>query len=346
MRTHNLISAGLLISLSAGLGLAQSDEPMPGSSERVEQAETLLPRVGTDERPVMPTETLATRVVEPGLTEGHDWIDVLSETLDRRTTPKTLAEGTFLLDRLGQLVRGPSDRLIFVPSHEQRSAGEGPMLLLPCSVQDQISESWSGQKIFLRGEVFVYHGRNYLLPAWFSLVSPETPASNPETPEEAEQVTQTEQPEGDTPASLEDDPEVQALLDELESGLPSGESAGKAIHDQLGTNPTNPVAARSASTASGIREGTILIRRRGRLDRQADGSWALVFDNDDASDLGGESLTILPCRMLMQMETLSARDNGSRELIVSGRVYASQANGYLLPTLVQRVRESGISSRQ
>ncbi|MBL4591849.1 MAG: hypothetical protein JKY96_07805 [Phycisphaerales bacterium] len=343
--TGHLISAGLILTLCAGAVPAQTSDPMPGSRERVEQAEAVLPRVQTNDTAIMPTVTASSKSVQPGLTEGHDWIEVLSETLDRRVVPSTLAEGTFLLDRLGRLVRGPMDRLIFAPDRAQRQAGEGAMLILPCSIKDQIAASWTGQSVLIRGEVFLYHGRNYLLPAWFSMVAPspvETPTLDTESP-----ATPIEKVPAEPPASLDDDPEIKALLEELEAEMPSANAPGASIHDQLGNQelgPTRP--AQGASTASGIREGTILIRRRGRLDRQADGAWALIFDNDEASDLGAEALTILPCRMLMQMESFSARDGGAKQLIVSGRVYASGGNGYLLPTLVQRVRLGDITPRQ
>ncbi|MCA9304854.1 MAG: hypothetical protein KC996_12100 [Phycisphaerales bacterium] len=345
------LSACALSIFSAG-GIAQPSDPMPGSAERVREAESVLPRGGTNESPVLPTVALVSKSVEPGLTEGHDWAKSLSESLDRRSTPRTLAEGTFLLDRRGELVRGPSDRLIFVPDKQDRRPGEGPMLMLPCSVLDQLAQSWTGQPVLIRGEVFLYHGRNYLLPAWFTMVSDAITSSDPELPtEEAPAPDDQENPAMDAdgleeqPATLEDDPEIRALLQELESEQPTQPSAPGAAHQELtGSTPTAP--ARASTTASGIREGTILMRRRGRLDRQTDGSWALVFDNDEASELGAEALTILPCRLLMEMESLSARDGGVRELIVSGRVYASEGDGYLLPTLIQRVRPEGITPRQ
>lgn len=345
----------LALSISAPCGLAQdtgqATEPMPGSAERIRQARSVLPRVGTNETPVMPTIALTSSAVQPGLTEGHDWAKSLSDSLDQRPTPRTLAEGTFLLDRRGQLVRGPSDRLIFVPDKENRRAGEGPMLMLPCSVLDQLDQSWTGQPVLIRGEVFLYHGRNYLLPAWFTMITQEPPAPEPTQPGEENERTPTQSDEpalntgGDQPATLEDDPEIRALLEELESEQPRIQHTPESVHAELEeTAPSAPV--RASTTASGIREGTILMRRRGRLDRQTDGSWAFVFDNDEAENLGAEALTVLPCRMLMDMESLSARDGGVRELIISGRVYASEGDGYLLPTLIQRVRPEGITPRQ
>ncbi len=350
MRTRHTISVALTLTCCAGTALAQQDNTMPGSAERVRQAEAVLPRVVTNETPVMPTLALVSKAVEPGLTEGHDWTKALAETLDQRIVATTLAEGTFLLDRLGRLVRGPNDRLIFVPDHEQRQAGEGPMLILPSSMQDQLSQSWTGQPVLVRGEVFLYRGRNYLLVAWFSLVAdePDTPAETPtETTTETTTETADNSPvEEEPPASLEDDPQVQALLEELNADAHNTPSTPGKAHPDLSPNTSPPMQSQMASTASGIREGTILMRRRGRLERQTDGSWALVFDNDEAADLGAEALTILPCRMLMEMESLSARDGGVRELIVSGRVYASNGDGYLLPTLIQRVRPEGITPRQ
>lgn len=357
-RTLVLIAASTLSVCSVG-SLAQDDsssnEPMPGSAERVREARSVLPRVVINTDPVMPTVALTAEAVQPGLTEGHDWTKSLSESLDQRSSPRTLAEGTFLLDRRGELVRGPKDRLIFVPSKEDRRAGEGPMLMLPCSVLDQLDQSWTGQSVLIRGEVFLYHGRNYLLPAWFTLVSDseqqaethagsdpsdERPAGSTDSAEQAADDDADEQQ-----ATLEDDPEIRALLEELEAEEPTLDDRQRSVHSDMdGAEPSAP--ARSAATASGIREGTILMRRRGRLDRQSDGSWAFVFDNDEAENLGAEALTVLPCRMLMEMESQSTRDGGVRELIVSGRVYASDGDGYLLPTLIQRVRPEGITPRQ
>lgn len=347
--TQRLVTlSACALSICSTCGLAQSSDPMPGSAERVREAESVLPRGGTNETPVLPTVALVSENIEPGLTEGHDWAKSLSESLDRRMTARTLAEGTFLLDRRGELVRGPNDRLIFVPDKEDRRAGEGPMLMLPCSVLDQLAQSWTGQPVLIRGEVFLYHGRNYLLPAWFTIAPEAHAEAEPEEltePAPSNQDDPAMDTDEDQPATLEDDPEIRALLEELEIEQPTLPASPGGEHSELqAANTSSPV--RASTTASGIREGTILMRRRGRLDRQSDGSWALVFDNDEAENLGAEALTVLPCRLLMEMEALSARDGGVRELIVSGRVYASEGEGYLLPTLIQRVRPEGISPRQ
>lgn len=331
----------------------------PGSPEQVQQAEEILPRMGTNQTPVMPTKPAESNPVQPGLTGGQDWLRVLHETLETEIAPSTLAEGAFVMGRDGDLVSAPSGLLIFVPDRESREPGEGPVLLMPSRALEQLLLEWTGQSVEISGEIFTYHGRNQLLLSSYRLI-----AQTQSEPEPEDQQTTTpstprgdEEPEPDAP-SLEDDPAVRDLLKELEQGLTPGKTipaqAGNDGPDALRSRavlPRSPVSVNEQATP-GLEEGTLILRRPSRMTRNAQGAWTLVFDNDndntstDATTPRATELIVLPCRTLMKMETAAMQAGDAARLLVSGRVYTYQGNAYLMPTLVQRISPSEINPLQ
>lgn len=111
------------------------------------------------------------------------------------------------------------------------------------------------------------------------------------------------------------------------------------------TLPRTPVQ-RSASPTAGPEEGTLLLRRPARMLRNAQGAWALVFDNDDTDSFADDGLIVLPCRALMRMEQWAMQQGDAARFLVSGRVYTYEGQSYLLPTLAQRLGASDLNSIQ
>lgn len=340
-------NAPLLISiaaLTASPVLAQSDptDPDPGNPEQVEQARSVLPRVGTDQTPVQPTRTPKSLPRQPGLTEGRDWLQVLNDTLEAEVMPSTLAEGSFVLGRLGDLILTEGGLAVFVPDAQQREPGEGAVLMMPCRTLEQLEREWSGQRVLLSGEIFTYHGRNQLLISDYRLVR-ETPPQPPRDDAGQDAGEQGDQDEQD--GALERDPEVRDLLRELDQDRPTAPSRGD---DPLGETPeTLPRRAVQTQTLdAGPDEGTLLLRRPARLVRNAGGAWTVVFDNDASADDGSVPLIVLPGRTLMKMERWAMQQGDAARFIVSGRVYSYRGEPYLLPTLALRLGPSDINSIQ
>jgi len=355
MDTHAMKTLRSTIPISALLLAAQGaralNEPAdpPGNQKQVEEAEAVLPRVGTNQTPVMPTVPAVSVPQQPGLSGGQDWLKVLHESLKQSIEPSTLAEGAFVLDRLGSIVRGPNELLIFVPDKTTRQPGEGPVLLMPNRTLEQLESEWTGQQIELSGEIFDYHHRNQLLISAYRL-APEQSAQPPQ-PKAQENPADLSTPNtsDDEPPSLEADPEVRDLLKELNLGSTKSTDDSAPAHHRLETPPIQP-ARRSqvavTDTMGGYNEGTLILRRESRMIRNSTGAWTVIFDQDDTQAPDTIELIVEPCRMLMRMETIAMETGDAGRLLVSGRVYTYKGNSYILPTLIQRVRPQEINSLQ
>ena len=348
-----------LMALLAGSVFAQ-DATDPDSADKHQKIQiidpTTLPPMGTDQTPIEPTTPSISTPHQTGLTQGQDWMQVVNNSIGTVSTPITLAEGSFILSRTGRLVPAPNDRLIFVPTPEQRLAGEAPVLLLPNAALERLENIWANQPVTISGEIFTYHRRNHLLLSDFTLAPPNlqpnpTPIPESTEPVETEPAETSSTQEPNPQPTLDEDPDVLDLLRELdaETAAPSG--------SQLNPQSIGPIQQRSNQHSSqlqtappilapGLREGTLLIRRPARLDRSSDGAWMAIFDNDDKSAPNGIELTILPCALLMTMENQAIDFGDSARFVVSGRLYIHNNRGYLLPTFYQRLRTSNIKPWQ
>ncbi len=352
--TPVLLAAATLAASSAFAQNAQRDTPKdepapaPGSPEQVEQAREIMPRVGTNQTPVMPTRTAESQPVHPGLTEGQDWLKVLHETLETDVEPSTLAEGAFVMGRLGDLVAGPSGLLIFVPDKDSRKPGEGAVLLMPSRALGQLGHEWNGHRVRVSGEIYTYHGRNQLLLSSYRLL----PATPPEPAQggDADAQPAPDSEEAGQPA-LSDDPGVRELLDELRGEPEPGADAG-SIHERLGDARSQAALPRAAvrvdeRAATGLEEGELVLRRPARMVRNPRGAWTLVFDNDQTHPGSASTeLIVLPCQTLMRMETVAMEGGDAAQMLVSGRIHVYEGDAYIMPTLVQRVRPGQINSLQ
>ncbi|MGV6815616.1 MAG: hypothetical protein ACWA5W_11510 [Phycisphaerales bacterium] len=335
------------------------DTQEPGSPEQVAMARSVLPRVGTNQTVIMPTMPKVSVALQPGITEGEDWLKILHETLGEHIAPSTLAEGAFVLDRPGQLIRGPKDLLIFVPDADTRAPGEGPVLLMPCRTLEQLESQWIGQSVVLSGEIFTYHDRNQLLISKYQIISNARPLDHAgqaaNTPSDPDAMDDADSADHSEPAeSVEDDPDVRDLLDELSADIdPLGTSSRRAVTtsetaapQSTGSQPTAPRPQLTASADQRLPEGTLILRQPARMVRNSDGAWSLVFDHDAANSKDAIALIVEPCRMLMRMERLAMDTGDAGQLLISGRVYTYKEAHYILPNLVQRVRSSELNSLQ
>ena len=312
---------------------------------RMEEAERVLPNVTRPERVVTPTRSRVPQPVRPGLTEGADW----AEAAGMRAAG--LPEGTFLIERPGHLVGAPGGRTVFVPTAEDRVAGEGPMLILPTASLERLALGVTGRgerpAVRVSGEVFVYHGRSHLLMTSFLLghAEPEADDADAQADDAAEpgdataDDTVAEEPADEgAPESLLDDPDVRGLLEELEGDRPADRDDRRA----------DPVleAREAAPGVAPAPDGTPVLRRRGRLVRTGEGAWAFVFDNDLDDPISGEAMIVMPCRLLERMERRALVEADAFELRVSGRVHTFEGQAYLLPTMMLEVPVTGVVPMQ
>ncbi len=380
--------AGLTLAGTGGhaIGQAGPDDPQrprapvseavrdaeEASGEAIDAAEVILPQGarGVPARGTTPPPSASPP--RPGLTAGLPLDPALQDAGLSVPPARLLPERAFLNRRTGMVIRGPNETWIFVPARDERTPGEGPMVLAPCRTLERlvssITPSEKAPRFILSGEVLVYEGRNHLLPTNFA----KGPAE-PHDPDaiEAKPDAQGEQPPRpldappEIPDELSDDPEVAAIIADLDarrSRNASTPSDAVARLRQLDRNRPDARAGRGAGMPGLVPEGDYLVQRRARLVRASDGRWAVAFDNDtDGTTPGAEAsrprtadgrlipdvpMVLIPCALLARMETTAERYGDNQPVTVSGRVFAYENENFLLPTMFVAERKSEVTPMQ
>ncbi len=189
------------------------------------------------------------------------------------------------------------------------------LTLMPCTLLaslEQLVESMPDEQIVfdLTGQVFVYRGRNFLMPT--------------HAPRLVDYVAPSRPDDLDDRAAAPAD-SAEAILRDLDRAVgPLVRSPRRAAADT--TNP--PVAP-----------GTMLLWRHGWMVREPGGAWSFVF-GADATGLNDPPMILLPCRMLEDMERHALRSSPDEPLLVSGRVTRYRGRNYLLPTMFRIPRHT------
>jgi hypothetical protein len=224
-----------------------------------------------------------------------------------------LREGSYLRQTRGSLHRDADTgwwTFRVDPEDPHRQVAE--LTLLPCTLLENLEPLVEASTLFdLTGQVFVYRGRNYLLPTHAPRLVEYVPA--PAAPGTADAP-----PPGDESA--------RTILRELEQTVgPVRRSS------QAGQGSESAAEPRRAAL---VPPGTVILWRRGWLVRESAGAWSFVFEAD-ASGLVDPPMVLLPCLLLEQMERHARRAGSDDALLISGRVERYNARNYLLPTSYQ-----------
>lgn len=235
-----------------------------------------------------------------------------------------LHEGAFLADQPGRLIKLEQGGSAFVFDRNAEGRATPPMAVLPCTTlmrMEQIRDAREGEVRFrVSGQVFVYDGRNYLLPTFYRVQGAD------EAPAPVENLA-------DDPAT-EADPSVEELIEALEELTPIARSE----EDEL-TLPSTDL----------LSDSSFLKPRRGRIVRSVSGSPAFAINNDaDAPTEPETPMPILPSRSLTMIERLLEEHGAESAFILSGRVFLYRGQNYLMPSMVQLQldRSSGLTSAQ
>lgn len=273
---------------------------------------------------------------------------------------RMLQEGAFFSARRGTLVKTPSGRIVFVPSQGE---GEDVSRLAPVVLMQNQSLMLlqSAVAVFdppptatVSGQVFVYHGRQYLMLSVFSLDSSPQADAPKVTP-----IPRSTKPSGSEPTAKGDPSGAPSAetVDEFIKQLETNRATSRAMdRDRVvagasGDSSTTVVrrdAGASDANAQGslAAEGTMLTSRRGRLSRVGlMNELAFTFDNDPNSP-ALMPMRLLPCRLLQSLESLAGSRGDSLVLRVSGRVTVFEGNNYLLPIMYQVLQTGEITPLQ
>lgn len=345
-----LVTFGLAGPASLGQESAPPVTPDESIERRIDEAERLAPRAPDEVEAFSPIQPETTSPIRPGLTGGESWADLLESAWPGVIEPSLRGERTFVNQLRGTVIRGPGETRIFVPTPDADAPPTRAMLLLPCMVLERFdSYLFAGQDrvpVLLTGQVFLYGGRNYVLPTSFrrAFGQPAAQADQvAETPArsqaELEKSDPTEAESGSD--GIDDNPDVAALMAELEMRSPLTRPA------PAGPASTGRERSRGEESSPDLivgNDGTYLAARRGRVVRSPNGTWSFILDNGRPSSR--VAFTLLPCRTLEGLERQSLRDGDASAGLMSGRVYTYMGNHYLLPTLYQQERRDWVHPLQ
>lgn len=235
---------------------------------------------------------------------------------------RVIRQGTFLMSRRGTITRAEGGEVIFTFDPDEHGAADPPMTLLPnmhLQNLERIGDRADATARFnVSGQVMAFRGRNYLLM---------------DRPAEIVRASAPKPPEPKANAGPANTADPTSVINKLED----------AARDRDATRPVLATGPASASPPAGpslppvpsdqlIREGTSLTSRRGRMVRQPNGDWALMFDAD-AAGKSEPALLLLPCLNLQTMERTAERGGEAATMSVSGIVTTYKSRNYLLPTM-------------
>lgn len=251
----------------------------------------------------------------------------------KRTAPPLLREGSFITRTAGRFAEDKSRReWTFIPDAVDRSGLERTLVLLPNEVLGdavRVARLAPNELAFeLTGEVFLYRGRNYVLPA---LLTPL--AAKVETPIQ----TTTEAPAA-APAATSLPEDEEAIAREIERRL--AERLDRMPKVPAAPAPTAPPRSDTPSSdpALTVRSDTPIQSRRGQLVRDnATGGWRFVFEGQLAGS-GEPSMPVLPCQALERIENSVRQSDGTLALTVTGTTTLFEGRNYLLPSVFRVAR--------
>jgi hypothetical protein len=268
--------------------------------------------------------------------------DVRPKELPRRWL---LREGSLLVRARGTMDRDPATRWWqFTIRDEVDTRIRQTLGLLPCSLLDEmtrVQESLPGREIVFEvtGQIYVYRGRNFLLPTVApQLIEYGPPATTHDDEVEGATSEKTTREDGGTNATDADDAgpardsgdSVEDIVSELESSV-----GALARTTALPAGAETPVPGGFDSL---VHEQTMLLSRRGRVSRGSTGAWLFVFDAD-AQGLADPPMVLMPCLLLEHLEQRVWRSGASVPVLISGRAYVYDNRNYLMPTAFQIARE-------
>lgn len=340
------------------------------SNPSVDQRSIDQPARRGDVPAVAPTPAAPAQRAIPAIAPPKPPISSPAPIIAKSATP--YPEGSVLMAMQGTLASAGDGDIIFAPDLPEAGSNRVPepaMVLLPSQrlgqVRSFLSAMTPGQRVTISGQVFAYHGRNYLLPATFAIANrnpehadhsaPQSPASKTPAPQTAAPQNSTSQnsaPHNATPdrASMTADPRVEDLMRSLEADRgearvlePTRSAAPGAAEPNEGLGANGGAGASLAPLA----EGTLFSMRRGRLVRsdRDGGKYVFAFDNDPNSKAPG-AMPLLPCRLLELMERTASLRGEDLVFRVSGRVTVFDGRNYLMPITYQVGRSNDVTPLQ
>lgn len=256
-----------------------------------------------------------------------------------------LREGSMVSRVHGDITLDPGERhWLFRPLKPEAGNLRREFVLLPTPTLEEMLRtlqlSPSPVEFEVSGRVFIYKGRNYLLPEFappivrFDVKPDETPPADAAVETAPNGTSKFVPPTGALGEGGAAEADDAAVID-LEKRLL--ERVGRAPSERL-TESLESREARLAKERELPAPGARIVLRAGKISRDPQaGSWRFV--PEQASGVGDGSVEILPCLMLERLELATRESDSPPMVLLSGTLTVFEGRTYLLPSSFRRARE-------
>jgi len=318
MRARKVIltSKAILFAIAIGaavpagaLALRHESQDPPDQDQDVDQAhgagtEGSRPKTGDEDSPPEP-------LIAPSQALGY-------------SGPFLLRDGAALAGAAGRLVRSRHGFWEFVVVPDDRSREPASFIVLPSHtlsrMERAVEASTTDDGFEVTGTVYVFDGENYLLPLSAPRIDPDQPGS-------AETVQQPEPSESSPPGQRDTS---QLTAEEIIRGVERDVPAARSL---VVDEPSDPLVDSLEDVASdGFDDGAIMMSRRGRITRTAEGGWRFNFAAD-AAGLSDPPMTLLPCLLLESIRNRIEVDGDDQVFLMTGQVFSYHGRRFMLPTM-------------
>lgn len=150
------------VPLTLGL-LALNREPTP---------EELIKNLEKGKAPATPSAPPAPAPTQPTQPNTPAPVTDTTTMAEAATTgTRLLREGTYLTSRRGRMSRSTGNEWVYSFDADAKGKADPAMILMPCmnlqNMERVVERTGEGVNFTISGQVFVYKGRNYLLPTMY-----------------------------------------------------------------------------------------------------------------------------------------------------------------------------------
>lgn len=234
-----------------------------------------------------------------------------------------LRDGATLAGARGRLIQHELGYWEFVVEQQDASREPATFIVLPSrtlSRMEQAASEDSAATMFeLTGTVHVFEGMSYVLP----LTAPRIVISETnEVPSESSVAEQSTTPADVDASQLT----AEQIIRNVERNVPVARSLAVEENEQMPIEDVNP------SLAPRFGDGSILMARRGRITRTADGGWRFNFAAD-AAGLSDPPMVLLPCHLLESIRDRVQSGGAGQVFLITGQAFSYRGRSFLLPTM-------------
>jgi hypothetical protein len=225
-----------------------------------------------------------------------------------------LPEGTIITQATGTLERASRSGELVLRLVGDSAPADGRVrafTVLPSRVLEDLEAVYDAnpnEVITVTGALTTFDGRNWLLPVHVErelrTAQREVPIAAPVNPDE--------------PADAGDDESVSDLVADLESAV---STLRKGVRNRTSAGDVN----------SDVADDLVIVARRGRMTRDANGAWILLLDADRLN--GPDTrLVLLPSKVLGELIRSTQRQGPGNPVLISGTLQHYRGKRYLIPS--------------